>query len=115
MESNQGPTAPSLTPMEETQEIIPQQIGKMPSSEAPNEASQADIEAEKPSSPNKRGKMPCDNCIIVCDNYFIFVIIYFMFIYVPAPHNAEDGLSTIYDSIEKIRQSVAYWVATVEN
>ncbi|KAF7802376.1 zinc finger BED domain-containing protein DAYSLEEPER-like [Senna tora] len=55
MESNQGPTAPSLTPVEETQETSPQQIGTMPSSEAPNEVSHADTEAEKPSSPNKRG------------------------------------------------------------
>ncbi|KAF7811830.1 zinc finger BED domain-containing protein RICESLEEPER 2-like [Senna tora] len=55
VESNQGPIATSLTPVEETQETSPQQIGTMPSSEAPNEVSQADTEAEKPSSPNKRG------------------------------------------------------------
>ncbi|KAF7821910.1 zinc finger BED domain-containing protein RICESLEEPER 2-like [Senna tora] len=133
MESNQGPTAPSLTPVEETQETSPEQIGTMPSSEAPNEVSHADTEAEKPSSPNKRG--------LTSQAWTHFK----RFIYVPAPHNAEvlcnvlveclldwnldrkistltldncttndamDGLSTIYDSIEKIRQSVAYWVAT---
>ncbi|KAF7812880.1 zinc finger BED domain-containing protein RICESLEEPER 2-like [Senna tora] len=179
MENNQGPTAPSLTPVEETQETSPQQIGTMPSSEAPNEnPSRIAITTDMWTSSNQNKGYMSITTHFIDDNWQLQSRLV-RFIYVPAPHNAEvlcnvlvecsldwnldrkistlrldncttndamidllydriptssfilggsllhmrccahilnlivkDGLSTIYDSIEKIRQSVAYWVAT---
>ncbi|KAF7812050.1 zinc finger BED domain-containing protein RICESLEEPER 2-like [Senna tora] len=145
MEGNQGPTTPSLTPVEETQETSPQQIGTMASSEAPNEnPSRIAITTDMWTSSNQNKGYMSITAHFIDDNWQLQSRLV-RFIYVPAPHNAEvlcnvlveclldwnldrkistltldncttndamDGLSTIYDSIEKIRQSVAYWVAT---